>query len=129
MSKREGALKSLFTAEMKRQLPYFYMLQHSTAGAPDRSITGAGHTSFWEFKHGVPDFLSPGDQELMCCRLDMANHCRYVIWQEIRGVQRTLIVRPIEVHQRTSWLLNAEAAWPGFDMKTLVRYVGKLHGL
>jgi hypothetical protein len=127
--KIEGALKSQIAAELKRQLPGFYLLQYSTNGAPDREIVGAGRSTRWEVKHGTPDFLSPGDQELMCCRLAVADHCRYIIFQDIRGIQRTLIVRPRDVKERTSWLLDPETSWPGFDMKSLVRYIGGVHGV
>jgi hypothetical protein len=125
--KREGHLKSLFAAELKRQLPGFYMLQYSTNGAPDREIVGAGVTSRWEFKHGVPDFVSPGDQELMCERLAFVAHCRYIIWSEVRGIQRTLIVHPREVRQRVGWTLIPEAFCVGFNMKWLVNQVRLAH--
>ena len=126
-NKREGELKSQFAAELKRQLPGFYLLQYSTNGAPDREIVGAGRSTRWEMKHGTPDFLSPGDQELMCCRLAVAAHCKYVIWQDIRGIQRTLIVRPRDVKERTSWLLDAEASCSGFNMRWLVEQVRIAH--
>src|SRR5687767_12677501 len=103
MLKREAELKAAFRREMRQRLPGFLMLAYASAGAPDREIIGAGITTRWEFKHGTPDFLSHGDQELMCMRLAAAGHCRYVIWQESRAGlrQRTMIVHPRAVHARS----------------------------
>lgn len=129
MTKREGELKSQFRREMKKQLPGFLMLQYATAGAPDRAIIGLGRTTNWEFKHGTPDFVSHGDQELMCARIDAVSHCRYVIWYEThRGEsQRTLIVRPRDVLHRTGWLFDPIAWCRGFDMHWLVGQIREAH--
>lgn len=129
MEKREGELKSAFTQEMKLRLPGFYMLQHASRAAPDRSITGNGRTTMWEFKHGTPDFESHGDQELMCRRLSVAGYCRYVIWQEsLRGNdQITMIVHPKTVFERKGWNLTPEAWCVGFDHRWLVNFVKKIH--
>lgn len=139
-SKREGELKSLFGAELKRRAPDFLVLQYATNGAPDREVVGLGHTTRWEMKHATPDFRSSGDQELMCTRLAAAAHCRYVIWQQRGGIKKTMIVHPREVFlmgqkRRTSkpgvvwsWDLNAEAWCVGFDMRWLVTKVLKEHG-
>lgn len=125
----EGELKSRFAAELKRQLPGFLVLHYATNGAPDRSIVGAGRQSNWEAKHATPAFRSPGDQELMCCRLAAASHCRYIIWHEHRGIQKTMIVHPLKVMHRNGWNLEAEAWCTGFDMKWLVSEIRKVHGL
>lgn len=125
--KREGELKSLFGKELKRQLPGFYMLQYSTNGAPDREIVGAGVSTRWEMKHATPDFLSPGDQELMCERLAFVAHCRYVVWWERGPIQKTMIVHPREVRQRVGWNLVPEAFCVGFNMRWLVDQVRKAH--
>jgi hypothetical protein len=127
--KREAELKSLFGKELRRQLPGFYMLQYATNGAPDRSIVGAGHQSNWEMKHCTPDFKSPADQELMCCRLAVAAHCRYVVWYERGAVQKTMIVHPKNVMNRISWDLIPEAWCVGFDMRWLVDRVREAHGV
>lgn len=128
MTKREGDLKSLFGKEFRRQLPGFMMLQYATNGAPDRSVIGCGRQSNWEMKHGTPAFASPGDQELVCCRLAAVAHCMYVVWTEHRGVQRTLIVHPRAVMDRDGWNLEPSAWCIGFDMKWLVEQVAKEHG-
>lgn len=131
MSKREGELKSALTRELKSQLPTFIVQYFASAGSPDRSITGAGVTTHWEFKHGTPDFASPGDQELMCMRLAAGGHCRYVVWQESRrGTgQRTMIIHPREVFNRTSWTFTPEAWTTGYDHRWLVAQIAKVHGL
>jgi len=130
MTKREGELKSKFNSELKR-LPGFYVLQYATNGAPDRSIVGAGRQTNWEAKHGTPDFKSLGDQELLCCRLAVAAHCRYIIWQETHGSigPKTMIVHPLKVMNRTSWFVEAEAWCIGFDMRWLVDQIAKAHGV
>ncbi len=127
MEKREAELKSLFTKEMKRQLPGFLMLSYATNGAPDRTIIGQGVQTNWEFKHATPDFRSPGDQELMCMRLAAAGHCRYVIWHEVRSIQTTMIVHPHEIHYGHNRILISETRCSGFDMKWLVEYIRKEH--
>ena len=129
MAKREASLKSNFFAALRKRCPSFYVLRHATRAAPDWSITGAGRTTFWEFKHGTPDFDSPGDQELMCMRLAVAGYSRYVIWSEsVRGVgQRTLIVHPRAVHERREKAMIAEAWCVGFDHNFVVDFVLKTH--
>ncbi len=127
--KHEAELKSLFAKELKRRLPGFYMLSYATNGAPDREIVGAGVTTRWEAKHATPDFDSPADQELMCCRLAHAAHCRYIIWQSRNNTERTLIVHPRKVMERTSWDVMPETWTIGFNMQWLVEQVRVAHGL
>lgn len=129
--KREAELKAAFTKELHRQLPGFISLLQATAGAPDRSITGAGRTTHWEFKHATPTFDSPGLQELLCMRLAHAGYCRYVFWWEgATGIgQRTMIVTPKNVHERQNWLLVPEEVTPGFDHRWLVKFIGQVHGV
>ena len=127
--KREGALKSAFTKEVKRKFPTFYILSYATNGAPDREIVGAGVTTRWECKHATPDFVSPADQELMCCRLATAAHCRYVVWHEHKGIQKTMIVHPQQVLNRVGWHLVPEVFCEGFDMHWLVAQIKIAHRL
>lgn len=126
--KREAELKAALTRELRRQLPGFYVLAYATNGAPDREIVGAGVATRWEAKHATPDFRSPGDQELLCCRLAVAAHCRYIIWHEHKGVQKTMIVHPNEVRLRAGWNLVPEAFCAGFNMRWLVEQIRKAHG-
>lgn len=124
MSKREGELKSAFSKEFKKQLPHFLVLFHSSRAAPDRSITGGGRTSFFEFKHGTPNFETHGDQLLMCRRLAAHGFCRYVIWEEKDGVKRTLVIHPERIHDGT---MVSEDWCGGFDHKWLTSYIKKIH--
>lgn len=124
ISKREGELKSAFYSQMS-QVPGYYILSFSTRAAPDRAVFGNGKITTWEFKHGTPAFVSPGDQELMCARLATAGHCRYVIWQEPQ--ERTLVAHPMMVMQRDGWKITPEAWCNGFDIKWLVDYVRRTH--
>lgn len=130
--KREAELKSALKQAFKRYLPSFVIQSHEdvrTAAHPDWSITGCGWSSWWEFKHGTPRFEGTGLQELQCLRLATAGFCRYVIWQETAAGhdQRTLIVHPVEVHERVGWTLKAEAATRGFDHRWLVEQIRLVH--
>lgn len=126
--KREAELKAAFMMEFKKQLPEFLILRYITNGAPDREIIGNGITTRWEYKHATPDFRSPDDQELMCMRLAVQAHCRYVIWFESRSGtgQRTMIVHPRQVHDKS--LLPLESC-AGFDHRWLVGEIRKVHQL
>lgn len=130
--KRESELKSAFLHELKRSLPGFEAIRHEdvrTSGTPDLSITGAGRTSWWEFKHCTPRWTGHELQELMCHRLAVAGYCRYVFWWEsASGLgQRTMIVHPRTVRERTGWQVVPEEVCPGFDHRWLVQQVKAVH--
>lgn len=126
--KLESQLKAAFSRELHRHVPHFVMLHYVTAGAPDREIVGNGVSSRWEFKHCVPDFDCPGNQQLVCMRLEAQGHCRFVLWKEDRdgNNKRTLIVRPKHIHDK-SYL--PEVWCVGYDHTWLVNQVKKVHGL
>lgn len=124
--RNESSLKSALMEQIKLQLPRFVALRHEdvrTAGIPDLSLTGMGRTSWWEFKHGTPDFDSTGIQELTMLRLAGSGFARYVIWQERNGILRTLVVHPKHVDD-----LMAEESCIGFDHRFLVGYMKQVHG-
>lgn len=125
--KREGELKAAFTEELKRQCPSFIVLRYMTAGGPDRSVIGVGRQTNWEMKHGTPDFVSHDNQALICTRLAVQAHCRYVLWQERKGAQRTLIVHPRVILERSGWNVEPEAFCVGFNIPWLVNYVRHIH--
>lgn len=125
--KREAALKSAAMRELLKQLPSFLVLHLADAGGPDKVIVGAGRTTTWEFKHATPDFTSHGNQALLCTRLAIQGHCRYVIWQEHGGIERTMIVHPRTVLERTSWRVEPEAFCTGFDHRWLVGRIREAH--
>lgn len=129
--KRESELKSSFFNELARRAPHAVVQGFTTAGSPDRSITLNGRTSHWEFKHGTPEFDSPGLQLLICRRLEVQGHCRYIIWQETSdgAAPRTLIVRPHVVKDRADWHVSPEAWHVGFDHRWLVTQVLAAHNL
>lgn len=133
IAKREAELKSQLFAELEEQYPGFLVLQYLTNGAPDRTIIGVGKQTNWEFKHGTPDFETPLLQALCCARIEIKSHCRYVIWHELRGIKRTMIVRPRVIHARcidsNRVALEAEAWCTGFDHKWLVKEIVKAHGI
>lgn len=127
--KRESHLKSAFFKELLRQLPHFHVLEYATAGAPDRTIVGNGRQTNWEMKHGTPDFISHGHQELFCMRLAVAGHCRYVLWTETaKGTgPKTMIVHPRAMHARTLWVPECEEWCVGYNHKWLVERVREAH--
>lgn len=129
MIKREAELKAAFRQELKRQLPSFLSLQLATRAAPDRLIVGNHVSSYYEFKHATPLFGSPGDQELMCCRIATLAPCRYVIWWD--GVYPlTLIVHPMVVRAqsvKSAAYLRPETWTEGFNHAWLVRYIRRVH--
>jgi hypothetical protein len=122
MSKQEARLKAGAMRELARQCPHYVVLLLATAGGPDRAIVGTGRTSLWEFKHGTPGFKSHDLQKLTCLRLAVQGYCRYVVWEERRGIKRTLIVHPNHIGD-----LLPEAWCVGFDHKWLVEQIRKVH--
>lgn len=129
--KYEGKLKSAFGAELKKQLPNFLSLMFATRGAADRVIVGNGISTFWEFKHGTPDFDTPGDQLLMCMRLNVQGRCRFVIWEEQEsGVgKRTMIVKPRDIYdaRRNGTKFVPESWTTGFNHRWLVDQIKIAH--
>ena len=135
VAKREGALKAKLLERVRLRLPKFVAFAHQdvqTAGIADVSLTGNKLTSWWEAKHGTPDFDSPGIQELRCMQLAINGFCcRYIIWHEDKDVQRTLIVHPSDVHYRPDWKFvgNAERECFGFNHDFVVDYMAHVHGV
>ena len=128
--KREAELKSAVMRELHRQCPSWLVLLQATAGAPDRLIVGASRVSAWEFKHGTPRFISKGNQELFCMRLDQSGiRTRYVIWQESQTFQRTMIIHPKALHERDGWKVIPEIWCVGYDHRWLVSQIRKAHGV
>lgn len=126
MSKREGQLKSLLRKELRES--GFLLLAYATAGAPDIVAISNRYTSNWEAKHCTPDFRSQGNQELMCMRLAVHSHCRYILWHEDRlgRCKKTMIVHPRQIDDKT---LTPESWCEGYNMRWLVEQVRLAHGL
>ena len=125
--KNESGLKAALLREVKRQLPGLVVLAHADSirsGVPDWSVTGGGCTTWWEFKHATPDFASPGIQELTMRRLAAGGFARYVIWEEKRGIKRTLIIHPNHLKDR-----QPEVWAVGFDYRFVVDYLREAHRL
>jgi hypothetical protein len=133
--KREAELKAAFTQEMAKQLPTYLMLLQATAGAADRAIVGCSKTTWWEFKHGTPNFELPSNQALMCARLAFQGYCRYVVWEENKkGLKRTLIVHPrqmiTEGANGVAYISSGylyEAMCIGFNHRWLCNYIRSVH--
>jgi len=132
LCKREGELKAGAMSEVRRLRPAYQILLLATAGGPDRVIVGDARTTFWEFKHGTPDFESQGNQELCCRRLAAQGaYCRYVIWQENADGfgQRTMIVHPDMIARREGSRVVPETFCTGFNHAWLARQILWAHRL
>lgn len=112
--------------ELHKQLPGYVCQRHEdrfTSGWPDISVTGNGHTSYWEVKHATPDWKSNGIQELTMLRLAHASFCaRYIFYYEKQDAKRTLIVHPDNLKS-----LDSDEETVGFDHKWLVAFIEKVH--
>lgn len=122
--KQEALHKANLMLEIRNQLPKFVSFRledKMTKGIPDIVITGRGKTTWWEAKHGTPDFDSYGLQELTMLRLAGAGVAYYIIWLEKEGKQ-TLIVHPRNIQS-----LIPEISWVGFNHKAVVEYIRAIH--
>jgi hypothetical protein len=122
----ESSLKSELMQQFKLRLPNYVALRHEdvrTAGIPDISLTGYRRTTWLEAKHDDDDgFKSTGIQELTMLRLASAGCARYIIWQEKKGIRRTLIVHPKGLKTLDTKLWCAE-----FNFDWLVEQVERVH--
>ena len=94
------------------------------SGYPDVTVTWRGITSWWELKHYDNEaFKSPELQETRCKQLGEQGICHYVIYEERKGVRRTLIVAPKDMdhwEQTNNWA-------PGFDHTFVVKFIRQCH--
>jgi hypothetical protein len=125
--RQESTLKAKCLKEAQEHLKGFVIFQHQEVrriGVPDVSITGLSKTSWWEFKHGTPDFDSTGLQELTMLRLAGAGFARYIIYLEDKDGEskRILIVHPKEFKD-----LIPEASCVGFNHRWVAEYIRKIH--
>lgn len=122
--KHESDYKAALMREL-RSSPGCVALRHEdrfTSGIPDISVTRGGRTSWWECKHANPGIKSEGIQELTMLRLAAAGYARYIVWEEVRGILRTLIVHPMHIST-----LQPETFCRSFDMLWLVEQIRKVH--
>ena len=125
--KDESGLKSALMRQIKIGLPGFVALRHEdvrTSGIPDLSLTRYGRTSWWEFKHAAPNFVSSGIQELTMLRLATAGRAWYVVWHEYGSLKETLIVRPKNLKA-----LTPEASCMKFNHLFVIEFMRKVHGV
>lgn len=134
IEKREDELKAQFIAQFwkmftKRQ---YFILQHQDmrkSGYPDIEIVGNKLDTHWEFKHGTPDFSSPGIQEITCRRIAKHAYCRYVIFFELYDRSEIWIAHPDHVHRRNGKTnaIGCEHVIVGFDFRALCDHVHSIH--
>jgi hypothetical protein len=125
----ESDLKSPLVRELRHTLPYFVIQRHEdvrTCGIPDLSVTGHKKTTWWEIKNAIPDYPSYGLQELTCQRLEAHGYCRYIIYWEVGGQKRTLIVSPARLKVPKAFD-TPEAECPGHDHKWVTQFIERVH--
>lgn len=108
-------------------MPGAEVLKHAdrfNAGYPDFTVTWKWITSWWEVKfYDDMAFKSPKVQEIQCQKLATQGVCNYIIFEQRRGVRRTLIVAPKEIER---WDQSADFA-PGFNHAWVARYIALAH--
>jgi hypothetical protein len=119
-------------AKAKIELPGFMLYRHEdmmTSGIPDLSATGWGKTSWYEFKHGTPDFEKNELQEAQNLRLAAAGTCFYILYCETISQKRTLIIHPKEVFGKGGKTSNmTPLVWSvGFDHRLVIEFIRKTH--
>jgi hypothetical protein len=133
MKKRESELRSRFMKVMRSDWPGAIAIRHEdvrTVGIPDLSVTYAGMTSWWEFKHGTPDFSSPGLQAHTCQRLASNGYCRYVIFHEAEDLKPGIfIVHPRYIDNwKNGTVSEFDAMTVRFDFDWLMQFMKIVHG-
>lgn len=124
----ESMLKSALMLILKQQNPRFVALRHEdirTSGIPDLSLTGFNRTTWWEFKYANPKFKSEGIQELTMLRLAAVGFARYVVWEDVGGFKRTLVVHPKHIGEDLG--VHAESSCVGFDHRFIAKYMEDIH--
>lgn len=121
----EGTLKSALFQRLRQDEPAFIVLQLATAGAPDREVVGNKRTSYWECKYGKPQFISHGNQELMCQKLAYHGfHCRYVLWIDTGDEKWTYIVNPFSIR---NYKTSFEYQFNGLSHRRVCDYIRQVH--
>lgn len=99
----EADLKSALVGTMRQLLAGFEIHRHedrSMSGLPDITVTGYGWTTWWEAKHGTPDFKVPGVQGVVVGKLGAAGYARYILFLEDERIRRVIIAHPDDVFDR-----------------------------
>ena len=122
----ESSLTTDLLRELRARLPGAVVMKHSElrlSGVPDFSVTLGGRTSWFEVKYG-PRIISKGIQQLTCARLASAGMCRYIFFEEKRGVRRTLVLHPKHIDD-----LMPEVWHVGFNHRFVCDFVRQVHGV
>jgi len=130
----EATLKSALVRELHARLPAYVVIRHEdkfTHGVPDLSITGCGHTSWWEAKYANPSLDLSGIQNLMMLRLETRGCARFIFFYDGALGQRTYVIRPTWLIDRATGLAKPEwNIWPyaaGFAYGMLCEEVQRVH--
>ena len=128
---KEKDLKDGLVARIRGEMLWSVVIRHEdkgTAGIPDISVTATKRTTWIEVKHANPGLSGKGIQNILCCRLDDVGHCVYVVYEERRGIRRTLILNPHSLREgKIGELGPRERMITGFSHDFVVSYLKETH--
>lgn len=124
----ETYLQSKLMNACRVTMPHSVVLNHHgsrfTKDYPDMTVSWLDTTSWWELKlYDNEAFDTPEAQSIMCRKLAQQSICNYIIYEERKGVKRTLIVHP---GQMDAWSICTNFAH-GFSHVWVAAYIRKTH--
>jgi hypothetical protein len=132
MTKQENKLKARVLSLLRKTAPTLVVFPHQDVrrnGIPDISVTGGGLTTWWEFKHATPSFVSNGYQELTAQRLSRAGFCRYIVFREYEDeTKETFILLPGSLN-RDNWIEECDYWSDSFNYAGVVQQIMARHKL
>ena len=123
----EGELTSECLKLLRAELIGYVILKLSdrfTSGVPDVSIDGCLRHMWLEFKTGDRVKWENELQRLTCMRLERAGSCWIVMYEEVRMIRRTCIIRPSFVME--SGKFTPHAFKVGFDHTFVLDFVKRM---
>lgn len=132
----EGDIKSALTKVMRDRMRGFEITRlENTArsGDPDMLVTGCGWTSWWEVKHGDPDWKFVKQQAVAAWKYAHTGYCRYIIYRETaeHDLPHVLIAHPndlIDIRtgaRRDNW--KHLPSMEGFNHQAVAAYIYSVH--
>jgi hypothetical protein len=125
----EATVRANLTRQLRFELRGAVVFRHEdfrSGGIPDTSVTWKGLTIWLEIKYANPRIISRGNQKETAKRLAKTSHCWFVVYEEIKGERRTVIVHPDEIGDLSK--VPDERVKPGsFDHEFVVNFVRKIH--
>jgi hypothetical protein len=136
----EADIKNSFMNQVRHEKDSLYIRHEDKgrSGIPDVSLTMAGFTSWWEFKHATPHYQVQGIQELTCRKLDKFGLCRFVVFEDYansKGEAHLVhIVKPSSIRAaiEVSSLIETSEFFSSFGyskegLQSLARWIEQRH--